>query len=174
VILLDPAIGIVVFHAIKFQNPSGKTKRGTACPEEEEREIAARGQEREGLDVVRFEEFLVFASVLATNPEAAVPCPRAIAITAALNGKRFPSFVCMGKTVGMQTGALGSIADGGIDGNGFDNFGEEVWRDGNLRISLPFAARISGRNLPFAWRREREAYRWFEQRKPRSRRRGWS
>jgi len=34
------------------------------------------------------------------------------------------------------------IADGGIDG--FGNFGEQVWRDGNLRINLPFAARFHG------------------------------
>ena len=42
----------------------------------------------------------------------------------------------------MQSGAMRGIADGGIDG--FGNFGEQVWRDGNLRTNLPFAARFHG------------------------------
>ena len=87
-ILLDSAVGMVVFGVIKFQNASGETNGGIASPQEKEREIAARGQERESLDVVRFEK-LIFASMLAINPEAAVPCPGAITLTTALNGKCF-------------------------------------------------------------------------------------
>jgi hypothetical protein len=34
--------------------------------------------------------------------------------------------------------------NGGIDAYGFGNFGEQVWRDGNLRTNLPFAARFYG------------------------------
>jgi hypothetical protein len=141
-ILLDPAVRIVVFGAIKFQNASGETNGGIASPEE--REIVARGQKRESLDVVRFEKPFIFASMLATNPEAAVPCPGVITITTALNGKCFRAFVFVGETVGMQRGAMRGIANGGIDGNGFGNFGEQVWRDGNLRTNLPFAARFHG------------------------------
>ncbi len=37
------------------------------------------------------------------------------------------------------------IADGGIDGDGFGNFGEEVWRDWNLRARLPFVACSKGK-----------------------------
>jgi hypothetical protein len=137
-ILLDSAVGMVVFGVIKFQNASGETNGGIASPQEKEREIAARGQERESLDVVRFEKPFIFASMLAINPEAAVPCPGAITITTAWNGKCFRAFVFVGKTVGMQRGAIGGIADGGIDG--FSNFGEQVWRDGNLRIAYGVAA----------------------------------
>jgi hypothetical protein len=73
-ILLDPAVGTwnsAPFGAIKFQNASGETNGGIASPEEKEWEMAARGQKRERLDV----------PLLATNPEAAVPCPGAITIT---------------------------------------------------------------------------------------------
>jgi len=54
-------------------------------------------------------------------------------ITTALNGKCFRAFIFVGETVGMQRGAMRGMADGGIDG--FGNFGEQVWRDGNLRIT---------------------------------------
>jgi hypothetical protein len=144
-ILLDPTVGVVVFDTIKFQSAGGETDDGIAGPEEKKREIAARGQESKSLDVVRFEKPFVFASMLSVDPEAAVPRPGAITITTALNGKRFRSFVFVGKTIGVQRGTMRGIADGGIDGNGFSNFGEEVGRDGNLQSNLPFAARFQGK-----------------------------
>ena len=132
-ILLDSAVGMVVFGVIKFQNASGETKGGIASPQEKEREIAARGQERESLHVVRFEKPFIFASMLGINPEAAVPCPGAMTITTALNGKCFRAFIFVRETAVMQRGTMRGIADGGIDG--FGNFGEQLWRDGNLRIT---------------------------------------
>jgi hypothetical protein len=89
-ILLDSAVGMVVTGVIKFQNASGETNGGIASPQEKEREIAARGQERESLHVVRFEKPFIFASMLGINPEAAVPCPGAITIHG-LERKMFPS-----------------------------------------------------------------------------------
>ena len=94
--------------------------------------------------MVRIEKPFISASVLATNPEAAVPCPGAITITTARNGKCFRAFVFVGETLGMQRGAMRGFADGGIDGYGFANFGEQVSRDDNLRTTLPFAAGFYG------------------------------
>jgi hypothetical protein len=97
-------------------------------------------QESKGLNIVGFKEFFVFAAVLAINPESAIPCPGAVAIAAALNGKGFRPLVFIWKTIGVQTSAMRSVADGGIDGNGFSNFGKKVRRDGNLRTRLALAA----------------------------------
>ena len=44
----------------------------------------------------------------------------------------------------LQRRAMQGIADGRVDGNGFGYFGEEVWRNGNLRANLPFAAGLQG------------------------------
>jgi hypothetical protein len=49
----------------------------------------------------------------------------------------------------MQRGAMRGIAGGEIDGYGFDNFGEQVWRDGNLRTNLPFAPRFAANSSVF-------------------------
>ena len=59
-ILLHPTVGVVIFNAIKFESASGETNGGIASPEEKKRELVAGGQESKDLDVIRYEELLVF------------------------------------------------------------------------------------------------------------------
>jgi hypothetical protein len=89
-ILLDPTIGVVVFHAMKFQNASRETNGGIASPEEKKREIAPGRQEGKSLNVIRFEELFVFAPVLAINPESAIPCPATVTNNHGPEWQRYP------------------------------------------------------------------------------------
>ena len=90
-ILLDSAVGMVVFGVIKFQNASGETKGGIASPQEKEREIAARGQERESRHVVRFEKAFHICFYAWDKSGSGSSLPRSNDNNHGLERKMFPS-----------------------------------------------------------------------------------
>ncbi len=106
-----------------------------------------RASRLKSLDVVRLEELLLFASMLAVNPEAAVPSPGAIAIAMTVNGKRFRSLRFVREPKILQRGAMHGIANGRVDGDSFGCFVEKVRRNRNLQANSPFAARFQGEFL---------------------------
>ncbi len=49
---LDPTMGILINNPIEFQKASGKANDRIACPEKEQWQIVASGQEGKGLQVL--------------------------------------------------------------------------------------------------------------------------
>jgi hypothetical protein len=144
-IWLDPAVGMVVFGAIKFPNASRETNGGLESTGKGKGDCRAWARTRRpGRCALRQAFHICFYACDKSRNGSSLP--RSNNNNHGLEPQMFWSFCIGAETVGMPTGAMRGIADGGIDGNGFGNFGEQVSRMGICGPTCP-----SRRTLPFAW-----------------------
>ena len=135
-IWLDPAVGMVVFGAIKFPNASRETNGGLESTGKGKGDCRAWARTRgPGRCALRQAFHICFYACDKSRNGSSLP--RSNNNNHGLEPQMFWSFCIGAETVGMHTGAMPGIADGGINGNGFGNFGEQVSRMGICGPTCP-------------------------------------